>query len=122
MAGILVEPVELEVAVIVRRRHRNASAILDELDAGAFDAVDNAILLPGNRAADEAFGVAPQVAVIAPRFCAKLGLHPFEPLVADEPRHFVVLELERAHGAGRAGLLAAGLLPALIDEMGIEGP
>ena len=42
--------------------------------------------------------------------------------LARHARHFVILDLDRTHGAGRARLLAAGLLPALVKEMGIERP
>src|SRR5215469_1409734 len=43
-------------------------------------------------------------------------------LFADEPRHFLILDLDRAHGAGRAGLLSAGLLPAAVEQMRVERP
>src|SRR5208282_4112645 len=103
-------------------RHRYGGSILDELHAGALDAVDDTVLLLGDRAADETFRVAPEVAIEDPRFCAELGLHHFEVLFARQARHFLVLDLDRAHRAGRAGLLAAGLLPTLVDEMRVEGP
>src|SRR5580700_4987272 len=44
-AGILVELVEFEIAVIVGGGHRHRHAVLDQLDAGAFDAVDDAVLV-----------------------------------------------------------------------------
>ena len=49
-------------------------------------------------------------------------MHHFEPLLARELRHLGVVDAERAHGAGRTGLLAARLLPALVDQMRVEGP
>src|ERR1700685_4079316 len=56
-AEILVELIEFEVAVIVGRRHRDRNAVLDQLDARALDAIDDAVLGLGDRAADEAFGI-----------------------------------------------------------------
>src|ERR1700731_3964244 len=77
-AGFLVEPVEFEVAVIVGGGHRDRGAVPDQLHAGALDAIDRAVLLLGDRAADEALRIAPQVAVIDPRLRADVGLHDFE--------------------------------------------
>src|SRR5258708_25764289 len=54
-AGIFIEPIEFEVAVIVGRRHRYRNAVLDQLHAGAFHAIDHAVLRLGDRAAAEAF-------------------------------------------------------------------
>src|SRR4029077_20987849 len=121
-AGILVESIEFEVAVIIGGRPRDRNAVLDQLHAGALDAVDDAVLGLGHRTADEAFGIAPQVAVIDARLGAELGLYPFEIFLARHARHLLVLDLDGAHGAGRAGLLAAGLLPALVEQMGVKRP
>src|SRR5215472_18665020 len=112
-AGIFAELVEFEIAVIVGGGRRDRRAVLEELHAGALDAIDRAVLLLRHRAADEAFRIAPQVAVIDSRTRPEFGLHHVELFVLGEPRHLVVLDLDGAHGAGRAGLLAAGLLPAL---------
>ncbi len=90
--------------------------------ARALDAVDDAVRLRRHAAADEALRVAPQVAVVDARLRAELGLHHLEAFLARHPRHLVVLDLDRAHRAGRAGLLAARLLPALVDQMGVERP
>src|SRR5271170_1976831 len=65
-ARILVEPVEFEIAVIIGRGHGDGGAVLDELHARARDAIDGAVLFLGERAADEAFRIAPQIAVIDP--------------------------------------------------------
>src|SRR5580692_1973405 len=121
-AGILVELVEFEVAVIVGGRYRDRNAVLDQLDARALDAIDDAVPGLGDRAADEAFGIAPQIAIIDARFRIQLRLHDFEMLLARHARHLLVLDLDGAHGAGRAGLLATGLLPTLVDQMGVKGP
>src|SRR5215470_9716123 len=121
-ARALVELVEFEIAIIVARGLRDRSAILAEANARAVDAIDDAIRLRRQRAADEAFRVAPEIAVIDPRTAAQFGLHHFEILFARQARHLLVLDLDRAHGAGRARLLAAGLLPALVDEVDIERP
>src|SRR6202030_4580070 len=67
-AGILVESIEFEVAVIIGGRYRDRNAVLDQLDARALDAIDDAVLGLGDRAADEAFGIAPQVSIIDARF------------------------------------------------------
>src|SRR4029077_3083360 len=121
-AGILLETIEFEVAVIVGRRHRDRNAVLDQLHAGALDAIDDAVLVPGHRAADEAFGIAPQVAIVDPRLRVQLRLHHFEMFFARYARRPLTLDLDGAHGAGRAGLLTAALRPALVDQMGVEGP
>src|ERR1700683_4239251 len=121
-AGILVELIEFEVAVIVGRRHRDRNAVLDQLHARALDATAATVFRFGDRAADEAFGITPQVAIVDPRFRVQLRLHHFEILLARHARHLLVLDLDGAHGAGRAGLLAAGLLPALVDQVGVKGP
>src|SRR5262249_18798487 len=121
-ARALVELVEFEIAIIVARGLRDRSAILAEANARALDAINDAIRLRRQRAADEAFRVAPEIAVIDPRTAAQFGLHHFEILFARQARHLLVLDLDRPHGAGRARLLAAGLLPALVDEVGVERP
>src|SRR5258708_536686 len=121
-AGIFMDLIEFEVAVFVGRRHLYRNAVLDQLHAGASDPIAHAVLGLGDRAADEAFGIAPKIAVIDPRLRIQLRLHHFEMFLARHARHLRVLDLDRAHGAGRAGLLAAGLLPALVDQMGVEGP
>src|SRR5215813_4841940 len=53
-AGVLLELVELEVPVIVAHRLGHDAAVLDEPHARALDAVDRAIRLGRQRAADEA--------------------------------------------------------------------
>ena len=121
-ARILVELVEFEVAVIVCRRQCDRGAVLDQLDAGALDAIDDAVSFLGERAADETLRIAPQIAIIDPRLRAKLGLHHFEILLLRQPRHIAILDFDGAHGAGRAGLIAARLGPALVEQMGVEGP
>src|SRR5215469_15480362 len=121
-ARALVELVEFEIAIVVARRLRDRSAILAEANARALDAIDDAIDLRRQRSADEAFRVAPEIAVIDPGAAAQLGLHHFQRLFARQARHLFILDLDRPHGAGRARLLAAGLLPALVDEVGVERP
>src|SRR5262245_50225863 len=121
-ARALVELVEFKIAIIVARRLRDRSAILTESNARALDAIDDTVRFRRQRAADEAFRVAPEIAVINPRTGAQFGFHHFEILFARQARHLLVLDLDRPHGAGRARLLAAGLLPALVDEVGIERP
>src|SRR5262245_11044011 len=121
-ARALVELVEFEITIIVARRLRDRSAILTEANARALDAIDDAVRLRCQRAADEAFRVAPEIAVINPRTGAQFGFHHFEILFARQARHLLVLDLDRPHGAGRARLLAAGLLPAMVNEVGIERP
>src|SRR5262249_10332229 len=118
----LIEPVELEVAVIVARRFRQERPALHQPNARALDAIDGTIRLCGERTADEAFRIAPQIAIVDARPRAQFGLHHFEALLARHARHLRVLDLDRAHGAGRARLLAAGLLPAAVEEMGVERP
>src|SRR2546421_9758549 len=80
-AGILVELVELEVAVVVAGGLRDGAAILQQAYAGAFEAVDHAVRLDRERAADEAFRVAPEIAVIDPRLAPKVRPHHLEPLL-----------------------------------------
>src|SRR5262245_66340670 len=121
-ARAFVELVEFEIAVVVARGLRDRSAILTEANARALVAIDDAVRLRCQRAADEAFRVAPEIAVINPRTGAQFGFHHLEILFARQARHLFVLDLDRPHGAGRARLLAAGLLPALVDEVCIERP
>src|SRR5258705_1319834 len=121
-AGAFVELVELEIPVVVARRLRPRLAGLQEPDFRALDAIDGAALLGRQRAADEAGRIAPEIAVVDARQGAELGLHHRKPLVARDPVHLGVVDLDGPHGAGRAGLLAAGLLPALIDQMRVERP
>src|SRR5262252_8613535 len=80
-ARALVELVEFEVAIVVARGLRDRSAILAEANARALDAIDDAIHLRRQRAADEAFRVAPEIAVINPRMAAQFGLHHFQLLL-----------------------------------------
>ena len=121
-ARVLVELVEFEVAVVVARRLGDRDAVARQPHGRALDAIDDAIGLGRERAADEAFRIAPEVAVVDPRLGAELGPHHLEPLVARHARHLLVLDLDRAHGAGRTRLVPARLLPALVDQMGIEIP
>src|SRR5260370_5688149 len=53
-AGAFIEPVELEIPVVVARRLSHRLAALHQPDFGALDAVDGAALLGRQRAADEA--------------------------------------------------------------------
>src|SRR5262249_59508840 len=96
-ARALVELVEFEVAIVIARRLRDRSAILAEANAGALDAIDDAIHLRRQRAADEAFRVAPEIAVINPGAGAQLGFHHFQRLLARQARHLLVLDLDRPH-------------------------
>src|SRR5262245_23537528 len=121
-AGAFLELVELEVAVVVTGGLRHQLAILQKLHARAFNTVDYAARLGRYAAADEAGRIAPEVAVVDPRLAAELRPHHLEALLVRHAGHLVVLELHRAHGTGRAGLVAAGLLPALIDEVRVERP
>src|SRR5262245_6279685 len=121
-ARLLIEPIKFEIAIVVARCLRDRSAVLDEANARALNAIDRAVRLRRERAADEAFRVAPEIAVIDAGTSAQLRFHHVEVLFARNARHFLVLDLDRAHGAGRARLLAAGLLPALVEEMGVERP
>src|SRR5215813_871209 len=74
-ARALVELVEFEIAIIIARRLRDRSAILAEANARTLDAIDDAIDFRRQRTADEAFRVAPQIAVIDPGMGAQFGLH-----------------------------------------------
>src|ERR1019366_1119755 len=78
--------------------------------------------LPRHRSANEAFRVAPQILVVDTRLGAELRLHDLEPLLAREPRHLVIVHADRTHGEGWARLLAARLLPTLVNEMRVERP
>src|SRR5262245_48681930 len=120
-ARALVELVEFEIAIIIARGLRDRSAILAEANARALDAIDDAIHLRRQRAADEAFRVAPEIAVVNPRMAAQFGFHHFEILFVRQARHLFVLDLDRSHGSGRARLLAAGVLPDWVDSRCIKG-
>src|SRR5215470_16456533 len=121
-AGVFLEPVKFEVAVVVACRFRDDLAALQQLHTCAFDTVDDAIGLGRDAAADEAGRITPEVAIINPRLAAELGPHHLELVLPRHARHLVILELHGAHRAGRTGLMAAGLLPALVNEMSIERP
>src|SRR5438128_3468477 len=60
-AGVLVELVEFEVAVIVAPGLGDRTTVLEEAHARALDAIDDAVRLRRNRAADETFRVAPEI-------------------------------------------------------------
>src|SRR5262249_14534100 len=108
--------------VVVACGFRDQRAAPRQAHAGALDAIDRAVRLRRQRAANEALRIAPEVAVIDARRRPQFGLHHFEPLLARDAGHLGVLDLDSAHGAGRAGLLAAGLLPALVEKVGVERP
>src|SRR5262249_53958314 len=122
VARVLVELVELEVAVVVARCLGNDRTVVQQPYACALDAIDDPARFRRERATDEAFRIAPQVAVIDARLRAELGPHHFKALLARHALHRGVLDRERAHRACRARLVTARLLPALIDEMGVERP
>src|SRR5439155_14562413 len=112
-ARALVELVEFEIPVVVAGRLRDQRAVAQQPYARALQVIDAAIRLRRERAADEAFRIAPQVSVVDPRLAGELGPHHFEALSARHPRHLLVFDLERAHGAGRTRLVPARLLPTL---------
>src|SRR5260370_2995105 len=105
------ELVEFEVAIVGARRLSDRSAILAEANARALDAIDDAIHLRRQGAADEALRVAPEIAIIHPGAGAQLGLHHFERLLARQARHLLVLDLDPSHGPGPTPFLAAAPLP-----------
>src|SRR5262245_14841648 len=107
---------------MVAHRLRHDPAVLAEADVRALNAIEDAVRLRRQRAADETFRIAPEIAVVDPRLGPGFRLHHLEPLLARDARHLRVLDLDRAHGAGRAGLLAAGLLPPLVKQVGVEWP
>src|SRR5215813_4839125 len=111
-----------EVAVVVACRLGHDSAVLEEPDARALDAIDDASGFGRDRTANEAFRVAPEIAVIDPRLGGEFGTHHLETFVFRHARHVGVFDVDRSHRAGRARLVAPRLLPTLIDEMGVEGP
>src|SRR5262249_44879753 len=94
----------------------------DELHARALNAFDDPLPLLGHRAADEAFRIPPQIAVINAGSAAELGFEHFEILLTDKARHFLILDLDGAHCPRRAGLLAPRLFPAAIEQMRVERP
>src|SRR5215469_7035821 len=77
-AGTLVELVEFEVAVIVGSGLRHDGARLDEAYKRIFDAVHDAVRLRRYGAADEAFGVAPQVAIVDPGLGVEVSSDDFQ--------------------------------------------
>src|SRR5712672_2575455 len=81
-ARTLVELVELEIPVTVAGGLRDQAAVLEQSYAGALDAVDDAVCLRRDAAADETFRIAPQIAVVDPRLAGELGPHDFEALLA----------------------------------------
>src|SRR5215831_2516384 len=88
-AGVLLELVELEVAVVVARCLRHHLAALQELYAGSLNTVDDAVGFGRDAAADEAGGIAPEIAVVDPRLGAELGSFHFEALLARHAHHLV---------------------------------
>src|SRR5206468_9835293 len=108
---ILLQPVETEVAVIVANGLAHDAAVLGQTHARTLDALDDAVHVARYRAADKAFRVAPQVAVVDARPGAELGLEHFEPVLPRHPRHLVILDLDGAHGSGRTGLVPTRLVP-----------
>src|SRR5262249_14973690 len=75
---VLVELVKFEVAVVVVCRLAHASAVREEPAARALDAIDAASAFGGDRTANEAFRVAPEIAVIDPRLGGEFGTHHLE--------------------------------------------
>src|SRR5215475_4535591 len=118
----LAQPIKFEIAEIIARGLGDDAAILQQAHARALDAIDHAVGFRRDRPADEARRVAPEVAVIDARPRAEFRIHHLETLLARQRSHLVVLELDRPHGAGRAGLCPAGLVPALVEEVGVERP
>src|SRR5208282_6196650 len=119
---VLVEPIKPEVAEVIAHRFSNGEVILHKPYLRTLNAVHTLTAIGRDSAADEAFRVAPQVAVIDARPGVKLGLHHFELLLARHMLHLVVVKLDRPQGPGWTGQLPAGLAPALIEQMGIERP
>src|SRR5215467_12401629 len=60
-AGVFLELVELEVAVVVARRLSHHLAALHELHACTLDAVDDAVGFARDAAADEASRITPEI-------------------------------------------------------------
>src|SRR6476620_6200576 len=81
-ARILVELVELEVAVVVARHFSDRAAVPGQANACSLHAIDRAIRLRCQCAADEAFRIAPEIAVIDPRLGAGVRLHHLQSLLA----------------------------------------
>src|SRR5215813_15632246 len=80
-ARILVELVKFEVAVVVTCRLSHDSAVLEEPHTRALDAVDDAVRFGRDRSANEAFRVAPEIAIIDPRLRGEFGTHHLESFV-----------------------------------------
>src|SRR5262245_14318656 len=81
-ARILIELVEFEIAVIIAGRLRDRSAVLDQANARALDAIDHAVRFRRHGAANETLRVAPEIAVVDARASAQFRLHHFETLLA----------------------------------------
>lgn len=67
-------------------------------------------------------GEAFQVAVVHPRAGAEFGVQHLQALFGRQACHFSVAHLHRADRLGGAGLGAAGRLPALVEQVGVEDP
>src|SRR5262245_34850423 len=104
-AGILVELVKFEVAVVVALQLGDRLAVADEPHSGTLDAVDNAVRLRRHRAADEALRIAPEIAVIDARLGAEVVTHDFETFIPGLALHLLVFDENRAHRPGRARLM-----------------
>src|SRR5271166_7160363 len=114
--------VETKITESVARRRREGLASLGQGHLRALDAFHHAGDLGAYATADEA-GLPPfQPPVPDARLGAEFGLERLEPFPRRLFLHGGVLELHRLEHGRWAGLLAAGLTPSLIEQMGVEDP
>src|SRR5208337_531428 len=121
-ASTIGQVIEAEIDETVARRRRERFASLGQGHLGALDAFHH----PGHLGADAAPYKARfptlQPPVPDARLGAEFGLQRLEPFPRRLFRHGGVLELHRLEHGRWADLLAAGLTPSLIEEVGVEDP
>lgn len=97
-------------------------AVVAKFNLGAADTLLNAAYVGNDAAADETLVKPVQVPIIHAGMGSQLRFQHFQILVLGALLHFLVFDLDCAHGAGRAGMRAPRLRPALVQEMSFEDP
>lgn len=116
------QAVEAEIAEAVGLRLRDDNPVAEQHDLDALGAIDAPFGIDSDAAAYKLSLPTIEAAAPDPRSCAEFGPQRPQILASCALGHGLIVELHRFEDVGRTDLTEARLLPAGVEQMGVEDP